>query len=96
MGSVENPSADKFGPPAGSEERFSAPQPRATARRLTRVALGLVVLRMALDSYERRLGHSILFASALFAIMIAEWVIYFKRRDAAEDSPFSTGPRITR
>ena len=57
----------------------------------------LVLLRLLLDWYNRRPGHdSLALVVVLFALMIAEWVVDFKRADASDHSPYRSTPRITR
>jgi hypothetical protein len=97
MANHENPSAGKFGPPAPSEDRFSAPQPGRIARRLTRIGMAVALVRLLIEAYGGAFGRSsVLLVLVLVGLFVAEVVIDLKRADERPDGPYTPHARISR
>jgi len=88
MGTPENPSADKFGPPPG-QERFEPPKPKARpAWFALAIAVLYLVAKTGLHSWHPTGWLSLAPLAIVVALAIADVVVAKRQRDEREsDKP---------
>ena len=97
MGWYDNPSADKFGPPPGSNDRFQQPRSTSPTTRLVNAGILLIGLRTLFDWYRGWAGHtSVRVGAGMIGLLVAELAVGRRRRRDRRDSPYSLDRHVTR
>jgi hypothetical protein len=98
MGMPDNPSADKFGPPAG-QERFEAPKPRRGPPWFALAFfLALWIARYQLEHIHAKGWMAAAVGLGIVGIAIADYVMRRRAHDerTGGDDPYSARQNITR
>ena len=98
MTPIENPSADKFGPPPG-EQRFEAPKSRRSPQWFGALLLFSWVARFLLERVHSRGWTAALVGLGILAIGVADYVAKRSLRAARRadgDDPYTPAQHITR
>ena len=94
MGTFDNPSADKFGPPPG-QERFEPPMPRRGAQWFAFVLV--VVFYVAKYELEHVHARGWVIPAILTGVFVGEFLIKRRSREQRQrNDPYAPTPNVPR